>query len=1200
MPLFRRRDKPSPHVMTAAGRVVDLRDRETVATLAMTRMQWQAVAWNYRNSIGELGQALRMKANLLSKLGWTAAYQPPGEDEPVLLTGEPDQDKDEDGNPYVAPHVAQAAIECIQALPWGRGYSFVGRISTGFDVPGEVWLHGFPDEETGEETWEVRSSSEVTPSGGGTLLVTTVPGRPARELDPDEETLIRLWTPHPEWGELADSPLRTLLDVCEDVVLAGREIRAAAMSRIASNGILFIPESLALAKPDQETVRPSENGFAAAFTASMTAPINNEGHVSAVVPIVVFGDPEDGQYIKHTPLDRRADSDVIDRLKAALDRIADGIDLPSEAMRGTIGEANHWCLDESTEVLTRRGWTSVDDFRVGDEVLALDHASGLASWAATSDLYMADVADEPMRLLEARTHSSLTTLNHRWPTVTPWGARRWRTSDKLNGYDAITTGAPVADLPVVAKYSDALVELVGWFWTEGNLNAGGGLTIAQSHTVNPGRVDSIRRALAAEFGPSGWTERIQPNHSSLGGPITTFRLRSPARDALLEVAPGKRPSEGFIDSLTLAQLHLFIDTSCRGDGHHWRTGERDIWQRDPSALDAYERACILAGYAVSRQPGHDGGTTVRALRTTQVRPVKAAAEMLRTGKIGAVDKIVTYTGRVWCPTVPVFHSYLARRNGRTFYTGNSAWLIDAQTFENHLEPGARMIADSITQSYFRRRLTMPVADGGWGLTLEEAKTVRCWFDASTITRNTNRSADADAAMDRAGISYKAYRKAKGFNEDDAPTEEDLQQIQMIRAARLDPTVLNQLAAKLLGLEVAVPGVDKAPALPPGQGPLLPAQGQPPVITDAPVAPGQSGQAGPPATPVGARTASATDPQKVLDSVRVIDGQQLADIDRQLIESIRHAAEAELAAVLRKAGNKIKASAQGKPELAQLVNGADPMAVGEMVGYDRLAELGLTEDVLLAAAFVYLQSKFAGWTKTAIKDAVLAVSAMLAFPLVTTHALVATMTERIPAAWKRLEASLHTRAMSALYGRKGDTLPDGEVPDTIILPGDIREALAEIGGPSPAGVPGGLALGGDLLREIDQRTVGLGFTWRYGVTPRARAFHPHRQLAGERFETYTDPRLVPTPEYAWLGPHMHPGDHLGCSCDAVPAWAVGEADSAAAEVVNVETQGMRNERVLAQLDDAAGRVGTHSQRTRDERARMVEVQRAWIERRAPHG
>lgn len=863
MPLFGRKRHRDPYsVMTASGRVIDLRDRDVVQTLAMTRMAWQPVAWNYRNSIGELGQALRMKGNILSKVMFTAAYQPEGDDEPIVLTGDPAKDVDEDKKPYVSERVARAAVDCIAALPWGRGYSWTGRISTGFDVAGEVWLHGHPDAD-GMETWDVRSTSEVMPSAGGGLAVIDVPGKGARELNPDTETLIRLWVPHPEWGELADSPLRTMLDVCEDVVLAGREIRAAAMSRIASNGVLFIPEGMTLVRGDEPAVRPDNSAFAAGFAAAMTAPINNEGHVSAVVPLVVYGDPEDGAAIRHIPLDRRTDEEVINRLEKCLERIADSIDLPREAMRGTIGEANHW----------------------------------------------------------------------------------------------------------------------------------------------------------------------------------------------------------------------------------------------------------------------------------------------------------------------------------------SAWLVDAQTFENHLEPGCRLIADATTESYFRRRLLLPVSEGGYGLTEDEVASVRCWYDASAITRNTNRSADADAAMDRGGISYKAYRAAKGFDEGDAPDEEDIKRLIAIKGAAPQDS-MGQLLQAVAGLKE--PEQPK-PMIVPGQV-VRPGQAQLPA--GQPTQPGQApSQPVPQTAPPGARTAAGS--QGVLDSVRLISGEALADIDRELIERIRQAAEVELAVALRKAGSKIKAQVQGKDKaLAAQLTGMEPDAVGAFVGYDRLGELGLTEDILLAAAFAYLAGKFTSWSTTAVKQSVTLLADMIGLPLVTVQALASAMTERIPRAWKKLEASLRERALNALYGRKGDVLPDGEVPDTIILPGDIREALGEIGGGYDPGHPGGLALGGDLLREVDRRAESLGFSWRYGVTPRARAFHPHRELAGERFESYTDDRLVPEPRYAWLGPFMHPGDHKGCMCDAVPTWAVDEADVLAHGVITPETPGMHAERVLAELDDAAGRTGTHSQRTRDERDRMVEVQRAWIERRAP--
>lgn len=864
MALFGRRggnrDRPNPRQLTASGMIVDLRNPDVVQTLAMTRAAWQPVAWNYRKAIGELGQVLRMKANLISKVGFTAAYQPPGEDEPVILTGDPEKDKDEDGKPLVAPHVAQAAIECLAQLPWDEGYAFVGRMVTGYDVAGEFWLHGFPGED-GQEEWKVRSTSEVVPSGTGGLAVITGPGIPARPLNPDTETLIRQWVPDPEFGDYADSPLRTMLDVCEDVVLAGREIRAAAMSRIASNGILKVPTGVTMVRDGSPTVTPENSDFMAGFTAAVTAPINNEGHVSAVVPIVVTGDPEDLIAFDHLDIGRRTDESVLSRQAAGLERIGNSIDLPREAMAGTIGEANHW----------------------------------------------------------------------------------------------------------------------------------------------------------------------------------------------------------------------------------------------------------------------------------------------------------------------------------------SAWLVDAQTFDNHLAPGCRLIADGITPSYFRRRLMAP-APLGWGLTRDEALSVRVWYDASSLTRNTNRSSDADEALDRGGISYDAYLKAKGFDpETDKATEEDIQRLLAVKGASVPPDAMGKL------LELMA-GVKEEPKPPPQiiQGEVV--RSAPPPGGQQPPSPPPSRGQGParpiPQAPANV-AASAGEPQGVLDSVRLIDSQVLSDIDAALIEKIRNAAEAELAAALRKAGSKIKAQVQGKDqELAARLKGADPIAVGAMVGYDRLGELGLTEDLLLAAAFAYLSGKFTGWALAAVKQSVLGLSTLVGLPLTVVGRLSQTMADRIPAAWKKLEASLRERATNALYGRRGDALPDGEVPDTIILPGDIRDALAEIGG------QGGLALGADVLREIDHRAERVGFEWRYGITPRERSFHPHRELAGGRFEGLDDPKLATGPALAWLGPFLHPGDHKGCMCDAVYTWMLDDADREAVHVVNEESPAMHADRVLAQLDDAAGRTGTHSQRTRDQRDRMVEVQTAWLQRRAP--
>jgi hypothetical protein len=871
MPLWGR--KPAPKAITASGRYVDLNDRQTVADLAMTRMAWQAMAWNYRNQIGELGQALRMKGQIISKVQFMAAAVDSGSDEPKVLTGEPDEDKDEDGHPWVPDRVAKAAVDCASRLPWEQGYEFIGRMSQGFDVAGECWLHGFKDAD-GEDVWKIRSTSEISPNGAGGMSVIDLPGRAARVIPPDsDETLIRLWVPHPEFGQLADSPLRSLLDVCEDVVMCSREVRAATLSRIASNGLLLVPNGVTMVK-GTETVTPEQNRFMADFTTAMTAPIANEAHPSAVAPILFQGEAEDLHEIRHVTLTRDTDATVLERQTKCLDRIADSIDLPAEAMRG-IGDANHW----------------------------------------------------------------------------------------------------------------------------------------------------------------------------------------------------------------------------------------------------------------------------------------------------------------------------------------TAWLIDAQSFKNHLEPGCRLIVDSLTDAWFRRLLMMPVSDGGYGLSKDEARMVRLWYRAGNITENANRSGDADTAMDRGAISFKSYRVAKGFGEDDAPNEDDLRQIQLIKSVRLDPITMSQLAAQLLGTKEVIPATDRildADGNPITQPQVIQGQTVPPgqVNGPAPVQPGQTAPGGPAATaPAGARVASAASAQGVLDSVKIITADQLADLDKALIERIRQAAESDLVRALEKAGNKVKAQAQGKryqvlaAELADWGGPADQVCAH--LGQTRVHELGLTEDVLLTLAFSYLAGKFTEWTTGAVKASVKTLATMIPIPLTVVAQLTQTMTDRIPAAWKKLEGSLRDRATKAMYGRHGDELR-GEVPDTIVLPGDIRTALAEIGGHHDGA--GGIAVGGDILRTLDSHADRVGFTWRYGITPRQNTFEPHYRVAGESFTGFDDPALTPPGGYEWVGPHMKPGDHPGCMCDSVYAWALADADAVA--LADLESNAGHTDRVLAAIDDAAGRTGTHSQRTRDERDRIMEVQRAWIERRAP--
>jgi hypothetical protein len=299
------------------------------------------------------------------------------------------------------------------------------------------------------------------------------------------------------------------------------------------------------------------------------------------------------------------------------------------AVRGFDKRFRGWgCCDEQTEILTQSGWRSHDQVAVGDEVMTLNHETGLSEWNAIQKV---NIFSEPdgfkMLSAESKTHSSLTTLNHRWPVIKRNGLRDWVTSESINSHDRIPIRADHVGLPLQRTYSDSLVELIAWLYTEGHLGSGGSVGIAQSRTVHPGYCAEIEDALSREFGPEfrlfsheaatslgddpvSVRELAQATGASLGAvylwchkgkvyaekrdnkwlinaedaefyaanwsrpawwvstgsDCAQYHLNAGAGRRLLAFAPNKVPSHEFILSLTREQLELFLATSMKGDG----------------------------------------------------------------------------------------------------------------------------------------------------------------------------------------------------------------------------------------------------------------------------------------------------------------------------------------------------------------------------------------------------------------------------------------------------------------------------------------------------------------------------------------------------------------------------------------------------------------------------------------------------------
>ncbi len=360
--------------------------------------------------------------------------------------------------------------------------------------------------------------------------------------------------------------------------------------------------------------------------------------------------------------------------------------LPADQLYGTRAwQVRGWdaydCLDASTEILTPDGWVTHDRLNPGDLVMTLDPDSGTSGWEPVESISRFEVEDEPMLSIESQRHSSLSTWHHRWPVLRwEWrrGAipperqrlvRRWATSSTLGSDDKVTTAAPARDLPTEAKWSDAFVEVVAWFFTEGHIRPdrrNPGVSINQSEAVNAPYVARISAALAAAFGPQrplgqgrtvsdvpGWS--ISANKGTRGD-MAVFKLNVAASALLLDVAPDRVVRLDFVRHLTRAQLELFISVALMADGYVQRGV---ISQKVSERLDAIELAAILSGRTPVRRTCRTTGKFLLTIgeQTTASIDVRIRSE-------------ARYTGTIWCPKTPS-KTWMARRCGTVYFTGNT-------------------------------------------------------------------------------------------------------------------------------------------------------------------------------------------------------------------------------------------------------------------------------------------------------------------------------------------------------------------------------------------------------------------------------------------------------------------------------------------------------------------------------------------------
>lgn len=284
--------------------------------------KWQNEVWGYFDNLGEFNYGVWWLSNMLSRVRLRAAKLQSDVDEPEIATNGP-------------------AADLMMRLGGGvTGQSqLMKRLAVQLSIPGEGYLIG--EAEGKREQWMVRSVDEIRAQNGTYYVMdesSVNTGQDWRAIKPDS-LVTRVWRPHDRYYHLADSPARSARDIMRELELVNRKIAAEYLSRLASAGLLGIPDELTF--PVREEFADEPNPLVAEFIEIAAQAIEHPGTASSVIPIPIVGPAEAIAKITHIDFTLKIDEQIIEKRDSAIKRLATKLDLPAEILLG-MGDVNHW------------------------------------------------------------------------------------------------------------------------------------------------------------------------------------------------------------------------------------------------------------------------------------------------------------------------------------------------------------------------------------------------------------------------------------------------------------------------------------------------------------------------------------------------------------------------------------------------------------------------------------------------------------------------------------------------------------------------------------------------------------------------------------------------------------------------------------------------------------------------------------------
>lgn len=316
-------------------------DRRYLASVLSASKKKSKNSWDWYDKLGEIHQGIGRSARIggYADLG-VYKLDKNGEIGERVTTGLPGE------------------IGSMLYSPYGGSRGLIERFLTLIKVPADAYLiqmmngtepDGF-DFVSADELRMADSTALIDTSPGAKVTRITLPAK-SQWADGEMDERIapanfigRVWRPSPRWVDLPDSPLAALDLACEQLHLLTLATRAKLLSRLAMNGIVYVPSEVSETRtvaPDGEPNEFHRNPVLNEIIKSAVFAARSPGEPEAALPIFMTGPGAYADNFKHFTLDEQLFETDMHLRAELIDRILTGLEVQPSQVKGS-QDSNHW------------------------------------------------------------------------------------------------------------------------------------------------------------------------------------------------------------------------------------------------------------------------------------------------------------------------------------------------------------------------------------------------------------------------------------------------------------------------------------------------------------------------------------------------------------------------------------------------------------------------------------------------------------------------------------------------------------------------------------------------------------------------------------------------------------------------------------------------------------------------------------------